>query len=374
MKEENINIENIEESSKTKKKSTQKAALGIRPSDYIEEQFKEMASTKGISQTKLFEQIFREYTHRASEEYRNENLDCSLELQNIKNSTTIFLKSIEEIVTKSQYKIKAKNREVKAINEATERKIELANIELSNRIAELEAENKALQTKIEDSNSIVTGFNTLKEDLESKNALLKESLDSKDDEIAELKKEIKERDKAIKSLEKDIENTAKTISNIEKEVALVKEEKNNIEAKLISTQATSQILQDTLNKFNDIKTAEIEAIKNNEATMSQLKISSLETIKDSEIERLQGTIDSLKESLELKIQENSSLAETYNNIVEAKEKELLASFNKEKAILEASVIEKDNIIKSLEAAKKEASKKKTKTSIANETNEAKETE
>lgn len=322
MNEETTNIENIEENKKEKKKSTQKAALGIRPSNKIEKEFKEIASTKGISQTKLFEQIFRAYTHRASEEYRSENLDCSLELQNLKNSTTVLLKSIEEIVTKSQYKIKAKNREVKAMQEATDKKIELATLELNNRIAELEARNKELEKKLEDSNAIVTGFNTVKEDLDYKNDVLRNLLDSKDEEISCLKEQIKERDKAIKSLEKEIDNTAKEVTNIEKEVALIKEERNNVEAKLVSVQANNQMLQDTLNNFNIMKISEIEAIKHNEATMSELKISALEVSKNLEIDKLNTIISSLESIIINKDLEINNLTSTINALDSSKTTEI----------------------------------------------------
>ena len=51
MKEENI-----------KEKKKQKAPLGIRPDDYIDIKFRELVEKEGISQTKLFERMFWEFT------------------------------------------------------------------------------------------------------------------------------------------------------------------------------------------------------------------------------------------------------------------------------------------------------------------------
>ena len=76
MKEENI-----------KEKKKQKAPLGIRPSDYVEQKFKSMADDEGISQTKLFERIFWDFTKNSNEALKLQSLDCSLELQSISGAS-----------------------------------------------------------------------------------------------------------------------------------------------------------------------------------------------------------------------------------------------------------------------------------------------
>lgn len=364
MNKEDINIENIESlenttSAKTKKK--QKAPLGIRPDDYIESAFRKMAQDKNCSMTELFENIVMKTIADKNNSLRLENLDCSLEMQTINAATTSLFKAFQAIISKAQTQLSSKNRELKSLQEATDKKIELATLELNNKIKELELINRELESKLNDASSIVSGFNTVKEGLQNTITTLESKLGAKEQEVVSLKMEIKERDKAIKSLEKDIDNAIKSVSNVEKEVALMKEEKNNLESRLASTQANNQMLQDTLNNFNAMKATEITAIKDNVENMSQLKISSLEAIKNSEIDKLNATIATLKESLDLKTQENDSLSDTYNNIVEAKEKELIANFNKEKAVLESAIANKNIEIEELKnalSAKEKANKSK----------------
>lgn len=360
MKNNDINIvENNTEVTKVRKK--QKAPLGVRPSDYLESRFKEEAGNKGLSQTELFERVFLDYLRKSSDEFRNSKLDCSLELQSVSGAATTLVKAIQSIISKSQDELLRKDNEVNSIKEATDKKIELATIELNNKIKELELINRELESKLNDASSIVSGFNAVKEGLQNTITTLESKLGAKEQEVVSLKMEIKERDKAIKSLEKDIDNAIKSVSNVEKEVALMKEEKNNLESRLASTQANNQMLQDTLNNFNAMKATEITAIKDNVENMSQLKISSLEAIKNSEIDKLNATIATLKESLDLKTQENDSLSDTYNNIVEAKEKELIANFNKEKAVLESAIANKNIEIEELKnalSAKEKANKSK----------------
>ena len=119
-----------EETIKEKKK--QKAPLGIRPSDYVEQKFKSMADDEGISQTKLFEKIFWNFTKNSNEALKLQSLDCSLELQSISGASSTLIKAIDKIVTKAQLEIMSKNRELETIKDASDKKIELANIELSN--------------------------------------------------------------------------------------------------------------------------------------------------------------------------------------------------------------------------------------------------
>ena len=356
MNNEKNNIENIEGTVPVKEKKKQKAPLGIRPNDYVEEKFREMVNNSSVhTMTTMFEKLVMDKCRADKEALKLENLDCSLEIQNIKAATITLTKSYDAIISKVQSEIKSKNRELNAIKEATDTKIELANIELSKKITELEeknkeleAKNKELEVKLADSNSIVTGYNSLKENLNNQIVNLKSIIEAKDVEIDDLNSQIKERDKAIKSLEKEIDNNSKAISNIEKEITLIEKEKK-------SAQEQNQSLKDTLTTFHEMKAAEIEAIKSNVATMSELKLSSLEATKNAEIDRLNATITTLKESLDLKTQENSSLSDTYNNIVEAREKELEAIFNKEKTLLESTISKKNAEIEELKMSIKVAS-------------------
>lgn len=300
MKEENI-----------KEKKKQKAPLGIRPSDYVEQRFKSMADDKGISQTKLFERIFWEFTKNSNEALKLQSLDCSLELQSISGASATLVKAIEKIVNKAQLELMSKNREVENIKETSDKKIELVNIELANRVKELELKNKDLEEQLKNSNAIVTGFNTVKCELDSK-------IENLNKTVVELNNDIKEKDKIIQDKNKEIINSSKTIDNMEKEIALIKEQKVILEGKNASLQVNVEMLQGTINTFNSIKKTEIEAIKDNEATINQLKIDKLKAEFENEISKLNNNIVSLEKDIELKESELKSL----NNVISSKDLEI----------------------------------------------------
>ena len=355
MKNNDINVveNSTEEIVKTRKK--QKAPLGVRPSDYIENRFKEEASSKGLSQTELFERVFWDYLKKSSDEYRNSKLDCSLELQNVNGAATTLVKAIQSIVSKSQTELIRKDKEVNAIQEATEKKIELATLQQTNKIAELEEENKKLEDKLKNLEAVIEGFNTIKQDLEDKNTALKEDLDSKVTEIESLKEDLKERDKSIKNLEKERDNAVK-------EVALAKEENSNIKRTLATTESNNKSLQDTLNSLNSMKAVEINAIKENEATISQLKISAIETTKNIEIEKLNVTVSSLESTLATKDLEINNLKTSIQTLEATKTSEL-ETLREAVATLNSSIEIKENenieLRKSL-SAKEKATKSKEK--------------
>ena len=274
-----------------KEKKKQKAPLGIRPDDFIEERFKKMAEEQGISQTKLFERLFWEFTKNSNEALRLQSLDCSLELQAINSASSTLINAIEKIVTKAQSQIMVTNRECENIKSASEKKIELANIDLTNKIKELELKNKQLEEQLNNANSIVAGFNTVKGELDLK-------VENLTNEVVKLNESIKEKDKIVKDKDKELENIDKARENTEKEIELLKEQKNTLESKNASLQTNVEVLQGTINSFNSIKKAEIEAIKDNEATINQLKIDKLTAQHENEIQILKNEISS--KELEIK--------------------------------------------------------------------------
>ena len=290
MKEENI-----------KEKKKQKAPLGIRPDDYIDIRFREIAEKQGLSQTKLFERMFWEFTKNSKDALKLQALDCSVELQSISGASATLVKSIEKIVNKAQLELMTKNREVENIKEASDKKIELANIELTNKIKELELRNKELEEQLNNSNAIVVGFNTVKGELDSK-------IENLNKTVVELNNDIKEKDKIIQDKNKEIINSSKNIENMEKEIALIKEQKVILEGKNASLQVNVEMLQGTINTFNSIKKTEIEAIKDNEATINQLKIDKLKAEFENEVSKLNNNIVSLEKDIELKEAELKSLS------------------------------------------------------------------
>ena len=300
MKEENI-----------KEKKKQKAPLGIRPDDYIDIRFREIAEKQGLSQTKLFERMFWEFTKNSKDALKLQALDCSVELQSISGASATLVKSIEKIVNKAQLELMTKNREVENIKEASDKKIELANIELTNKIKELELRNKELEEQLNNSNAIVVGFNTVKGELDSK-------IENLNKTVIELNNDIKEKDKIIQDKNKEIINSSKNIENMEKEIALIKEQKVILEGKNASLQVNVEMLQGTINTFNSIKKTEIEAIKDNEATINQLKIDKLKAEFENEVSKLNNNIVSLEKDIELKESELKSL----NNVISSKDLEI----------------------------------------------------
>ena len=274
-----------------KEKKKQKAPLGIRPDDFIEEKFKKMAEDKGISQTKLFERLFWEFTKNSNEALRLQSLDCSLELQAINSASSTLINAIEKIVTKAQSQIMVTNRESENIKSASEKKIELANIDLTNKIKELELKNKELEEQLNNANSIVAGFNTVKGELDLK-------VENLTNEVVKLNESIKEKDKITQDKDQELDNIDKPRENTEKEIELLKEQKNTLESKNASLQTNVEVLQGTINSFNSIKKAEIEAIKDNEATINQLKIDKLTAQHENEIQILKNEISS--KELEIK--------------------------------------------------------------------------
>ena len=300
MKEENI-----------KEKKKQKAPLGIRPDDYIDMSFREIAEKEGLSQTKLFEKMFWEFTRNSKDALKLQALDCSVELQSISGASATLVKAIEKIVNKAQLELMSKNREVENIKEASDKKIELANIELTNKVKELELRNKELEDQLNNSNAIVVGFNTVKGELDSK-------IENLNKTVVELNNDIKEKDKIIQDKNKEIINSSKNIENMEKEIALIKEQKVILEGKNASLQVNVEMLQGTINTFNSIKKTEIEAIKDNEATINQLKIDKLKAEFENEVSKLKNNILFLEKDIELKESELKSL----NNIIATKDLEI----------------------------------------------------
>ena len=105
---------------------------------------------------------------------------------------------------------------------------------------------------------------------------------------------------------------------MEKEIALIKEQKVILEGKNASLQVNVEMLQGTINTFNSIKKTEIEAIKDNEATINQLKIDKLKAAFEKEVSKLNNNIVSLEKDIELKESELKSL----NNVISSKDLEI----------------------------------------------------
>ena len=126
-------------------------------------------------------------------------------------------------------------------------------------------------------------------------------------------------------------NSSKAIENMEKEIALIKEQKVILEGKNASLQVNIEMLQGTINTFNSIKKTEIEAIKDNEAIISQLRFDKLKAEYENEISKLNNIMETLKENVEFKSDELNSIKESLNNVISSKnlEIEVLTKENKD---------------------------------------------
>ena len=60
------------------KRKKQKAPLGIRPNDYIENKFKALVKENETTQTEMFEKIIWNFIQTSNEALQLEALDCSL--------------------------------------------------------------------------------------------------------------------------------------------------------------------------------------------------------------------------------------------------------------------------------------------------------
>ena len=118
---------------------------------------------------------------------------------------------------------------------------------------------------------------------------------------------------------------------MEKEIALIKEQKVILEGKNASLQVNVEMLQGTINTFNSIKKTEIEAIKDNEAIISQLRFDKLKAEYENEISKLNNIMKTLKENVEFKSDELNSIKESLNNVISSKnlEIEVLTKENKD---------------------------------------------
>ena len=270
--------------SEESKRKKQKAPLGIRPNDYIENKFKALVKENETTQTEMFEKIIWNFIQTSNEALQLEALDCSLELQSISAASSSLVKSINKIVSKAQVELISKNREIESIKNVSEKKIELANMDLKNRVKELELINKELENKFLDANSIVKGFNTVKDDMTLK-------IESHLETINNLNSKLKEKENIIKDNNKELFNKNKYIENLEKELSLLKNENSSLERNLASSQITLENYKSTIDNFNSIKISEIETVKESLKLIYELKIDKLKAEFEKEIAKFLKTLE-----------------------------------------------------------------------------------
>ena len=300
-----------------KEKKKQKAAMGIRPDDWVEDRFKEMAKKRGMSQTDLFTYMFYEYINDLKSEHKDSLLDCNVEMDSINTAMTSMINAFKSIIDKSHTALVSKDNELKTKNSLIEKQIETATTELNIKVTELGSANKHLQEQYDSSLLVINNFDDIKTELNNTILNLNSNIEAKDIKIDSLKEQIKERDKAIKDLEKEIDVTAKNISNIEKEILLVREKNADLEAKNTMLQANLNTVNNSIEMFNNMKAQEIELIKSNLNSIAESNIDKIVAEKDSVIAKLSAEIESLKSTIEVKDNEIATIKESLENIKKA---------------------------------------------------------
>jgi hypothetical protein len=161
-----------------KRPKSQKAGLNaVRPDDYVERTFKDLAKDKGKSQTELFEAMFWNYINKEKEEEMEMALSYKSEINLISGDLDNILNHFKAITEKAQNTIIAErnnaNQRIQNLQKDLETS-ELKNKELIEKNTEILASNET--------------FTVIKEDLGQVIDKLKKELEAKDDELFALQK------------------------------------------------------------------------------------------------------------------------------------------------------------------------------------------
>jgi chromosome segregation ATPase len=165
-----------------KRTKSQKAGLNaIRPDDYVEKTFKDLAKNKGKSQTELFEAMFWNYINEEQEKEMEDAISFKSEINLISSDLENILKHFKRITDKAQSTIMAERNN--ALQKLENLQKELDTADLKNR--ELLERNRELETSNE-------AFTSIKEGLSEKISDLKEALKNRDSDIRTLQQDIEE--------------------------------------------------------------------------------------------------------------------------------------------------------------------------------------
>ena len=296
----------MEVNCKMEEKKKQKAGLNaVRPDDWMEDKFKNMAKDQELTQTEMFSRIFYTYLDIERTKDKQECLDVSSEVSLISENLNSILSHFKSVVSKAQLTIGIERENGAQVLKNTKSELETYKLkieEYSKRNEELEKSNEA--------------FNDVKLALEEKikelvkiNEEKEEKLNNQQSEILELYKVQKASDKEILVINKDLEKKDADISKLEK----------HINEKDIRIEDLNRAV-DSLS--NNLKT--IESINKNEIT-------SIERQNTRELDSLKSSIEKEKESIrkEFEVENKLILAESKLEILDVKGKyqELLKEFN-----------------------------------------------
>lgn len=295
-----------------KKPKSQKAGLNaIRPDDYVEKTFKDLAKNSGKSQTELFEAMFWNYIKKEQDKEMEEVISFKSEINLISSDLENILKHFKNITEKAQSTIITERNNATQKLENLYKELETADLknkELMERNKELEISNEA--------------FTSIKENLTSELNKLEELLKSKDREITTIKK--------------DMEESAAINSKYLTKIA-------NLEAEIKEKELERKQLKDSLDKYLTAYQFETEKRTRLEDEINELK----ESIHDLK-ENFKEEKESLEKALQLKYdaEKNMAVVDIKLELIEVKNslQEKLLTINKLNQIIE----QKNNIILEIE--------------------------
>lgn len=303
---------NLEESKKNKQRPGLNA---IRPDDFTENKFKEMAAEKKLSQTDMFKLIFWNYISNNRKEELKEAVDLSGEIELISQNLENIMEYFKRIAEKAQNTVIS----VKSNAEQTEKNLQLDIDTLTKKVAALGKRN----TELEENSRI---FNSLKEELTSKINTQQETINRITEENKSYKKTLQEKETLNNQLNTDLLKAQNDKRYFESEVSrqqdiigrqlkTIEEKQTELLSKDKRIKAINEKLESVVNELtgvrnlnkalnddNSIKDSKIRSLETAVQTMDNT-INSMEKFKQSEISSIQARLSlgesRLKEEIEI---------------------------------------------------------------------------
>lgn len=271
---ENNNKDIVGESLNQKRK--QKAGLNaVRPDDYVETKFKEMAKDKNISQTDMFNQIFWSFIQVQKNENKNSVLNVESEIDLISKDLNNILINFKSIADKAQNTIIS----IETNAEQTEKN-------LKTDIDTLNKKNQELLKRNEELEQSNTAFNEIKANLKSKIEVQEETIINKNKELQTAADEITNKDRKIKELQLQLNTLERSNLDLQKDADRVDDELNTTKFKLNNLEQTNASLNSTINTLETLKKSEFNSIEskyNLEIAELEAKLKAYEETKEKEI-------------------------------------------------------------------------------------------
>jgi chromosome segregation ATPase len=312
-------------------KAKQKAGLNaVRPSDYVEDEFKDMAKEQKISQTDLFERMFWNYINDMRGESRENAIMLGDEVSLISKDLESILKHFKTIVERSQDTVKT----IKAHGEQKEKNLSLEVETHKERIKELETRN----SELEETNKV---FVEVKSGLEDKLNTMTYRNNELIGENKTYKVELSDRDKLIRNLSKENEQNQTEITRLKRLNEEISDKISMKDSRISSIEATNSSLKDTINAFEQLKKAEIASMQaQHEADIVSREKEIKDLIKtnealekdfagiSSEVAELRNTVASKESNINSLEAANISLQKTIDTIETFKKAEISSVVSK----------------------------------------------